>query len=109
MMKYIYSIVLVIIVFLVALFASQNAGLVTVSFFTWSASGSLSLMLVVALVTGLLIGIFIMLPSVIGGFFKQSITKHKLKSLEKKDKKNAAQAESSTSEVPAESGAEEPK
>jgi len=108
-MKYVYIIFLIIITVLVALFASQNAAVVTVSFFTWSASGSLSLMLVISLAIGLLIGIFIMLPAVIGGSFKHRLTKHKLKNLEKKDKKDASQTTSHTSTVLAEAGVEESK
>lgn len=96
-MKYVYIIVLVVITVLVAFFASQNAGVVTVSLFTWSASGSLSLMLVIALVIGLLIGIFIMLPAVIGGSFRHSITRHKLNSMQKKEKNNTPQTESGSS------------
>ncbi len=91
-MKYLYIFLLIILMVLAALFASQNTALVTVAFFSWSASGSLSLVLVITLATGLLLGLLIMLPAVIGGSFKHKLTKFKLKRLEKKSGKAKAEA-----------------
>ncbi len=91
-MKYLYIFLLIILTVLVALFASQNTALVTVSFFSWSASGSLSLVLVITLAAGLVLGLLIMLPAVIGGSFKHGLTRFKLKRLEKKSDKAKAEA-----------------
>lgn len=86
-MKYVYLIILLAVAVLVAVFASQNNALVTVSFFAWSASASLSLTLVIALCAGIALGLFIMLPAVVGGSIKHALAKGKLKRLEKKRSK----------------------
>jgi uncharacterized integral membrane protein len=93
---------------LVAVFASQNNAVVTVSFFAWSASASLSLTLVIALCAGIALGLFIMLPAVVGGSIKHALAKGKLKRLEKRRSKERGTPKSAkTDGVPAEGAAGE--
>jgi uncharacterized integral membrane protein len=65
--KYVYLVFFLAFCALVALFAGQNAAEVTVSFFSWSSTGSLSLYLILFLIVGLLLGILIMLPGIVTG------------------------------------------
>ncbi|MBP7095838.1 MAG: LapA family protein [Spirochaetia bacterium] len=81
-MKYVYLISLVAIAILVAVFASQNTEEVTVRFFAFSTGGSLSLFLVISMSAGLVLGMLVMAPAVIGGRFRHFLTKGKLKRLE---------------------------
>ncbi|MBN1242157.1 MAG: LapA family protein [Spirochaetales bacterium] len=83
-MKYVYLVSLVAIAILVAIFASQNTEQVTVRFFALSTGGSLSLFLVVSMSAGLVLGMLVMLPAVIGGRFRHFLTKGKLRRLESK-------------------------
>lgn len=47
------------------LFVLQNITPVTVSFFAWQMSGSLSVVLLLALLTGMLVSVLVLLPSFI--------------------------------------------
>lgn len=89
-MKYVYIFMVIAVTILIALFASQNTSLVAVSFFSLSATGPLSLALVIAFTTGILLGLLIMIPAVISGSFRHFITKLKLRKLEKGKKKATA-------------------
>lgn len=51
-------------------FALQNIEVITVSFFSWSLTGSLALILMMAIASGILITIFLLLPEFISGYFK---------------------------------------
>lgn len=62
------------------IFALQNIAVITVTFFSWQLTGSLALILLLALTTGLLIAILILLPEFIKNYFKY-------KNLEKENKK----------------------
>jgi uncharacterized integral membrane protein len=55
---------------LVVIFALQNAAQVTVAFFSWQLEGSLSLILLVATFTGILIAFLIILPESISGYMR---------------------------------------
>lgn len=83
-MKYVYIFLLITVAIFVALFASQNIEEVNVRFFAWAASGSLSLVLIITFTLGLLTGLFIMLPTLIGGSFKHLRTRLRLKKMEKR-------------------------
>ena len=48
-------------------FALQNVTVVTVTFFTWQAQGSLSIILLLALMSGVLVCILISIPEIIKG------------------------------------------
>ena len=55
---------------LTVMFALQNIDVVTVSFFAWQFEGSLSLLLLLATLMGIIIAFFIILPESIGSYFK---------------------------------------
>lgn len=61
-------------------FALQNITVITVTFFSWQLTGSLALILLVAITSGILIAIFLLLPEFISKFFKY-------RSLQKENKK----------------------
>lgn len=51
-------------------FVFQNMTVITVSFFTWHITGSLALVLIASIVTGMLITLLILLPESIANYFK---------------------------------------
>jgi uncharacterized integral membrane protein len=55
---------------LTVIFALQNIDVVTVSFFAWHLQGSLSLILMLATLMGILIAFFIILPESISSYFR---------------------------------------
>lgn len=61
----IYLILALAVAILAVIFALQNITAVTISFFAWQVSGSLSLVLLLALGIGFLVGVLVMAPSVI--------------------------------------------
>ncbi len=52
------------------IFALQNVAIITVSFFSWQITGSLALILSLALGAGLLIAILLILPESVANYFK---------------------------------------
>jgi uncharacterized integral membrane protein len=67
-------------------FVLQNITPITVTFFVWQISGSLSVILLVALLAGMLVSVLVLLPSFIKAEWK-------LGRLEKKNKKLADAAD----------------
>ena len=63
-MKTFYIIIIVLVAVVAVIFALQNSVAITVTLFSWSISGSLSLFLIVTLAIGILLGILIMTPSI---------------------------------------------
>jgi uncharacterized integral membrane protein len=55
---------------LAVVFALQNIAVITVTFFSWQLTGSLALVLLLAVSTGVLIAIFLLLPEFVGSYFK---------------------------------------
>ncbi len=51
-------------------FALQNVDIITVTFFGWHLTGSLALVLLLAMLMGIIITLFILLPESIGKHFK---------------------------------------
>ena len=51
-------------------FALQNISVVTVSFFAWEITGSLSLVLLLAVTSGVLIAMLLLLPEFISNHFR---------------------------------------
>jgi len=82
-MKIAYLLVVLVVAILAVLFAAQNSTVVAISFFSWSTSGSLSLVLILTLSIGILIGVLIMAPSVFRRAFQSSGLRRRLKRLEK--------------------------
>ena len=64
------------------IFALQNITVITVSFFSWQLTGSLALILLLAISSGILITLFFLLPEFISSYFKH-------KSLEEENHKLA--------------------
>ena len=63
----IVSVILTLIVTIVAvMFSLQNTTMVTVSFFGYPVEGAIGLFMLIALGVGVLLGILLMVPSVIG-------------------------------------------
>ena len=62
-------------------FALQNIAVITVSFFHWQLSGSLSLILLLAVLMGVLITLLIILPESIRNYFKYKNLQHENKKL----------------------------
>jgi|GEM_PF-1092942 len=58
------------------IFALQNIEVITVSFFSWQFSGSLSVILSVAVAAGVLASLLIILPESIGNYFKYKSLKN---------------------------------
>ena len=82
-MKFVYLIFTLLVAILAVVFAVSNSMVVDVKFFSWSTTGSLSLLLVIALTLGILIGVLLMLPSVLRHSFRNSGLKRKLIRTEK--------------------------
>ncbi len=72
-----------LIALLAVTFALQNTIVVTVSFLVWSFTGSLALILFLALATGALIGWLVTMPSVLRGQIKAVSHRRKLSALER--------------------------
>lgn len=62
----IFLIIGIILGALSVVFALQNVEVVTVSFFNWSIQGSLSVIILVSLVLGMLIALLLTLPEMVG-------------------------------------------
>ena len=52
------------------IFALQNIAIITVSFFSWQITGSLALILSLAMIMGLLIAILLILPESVANYFR---------------------------------------
>ncbi|MDQ3076341.1 MAG: LapA family protein [bacterium] len=68
-------------------FALQNVEIITVSFFSWQLTGSLALILSVAIFSGVLITLLILLPESITSYFKYRSLKKAYKKLEEELRK----------------------
>lgn len=64
------------------IFAFQNIAVITVSFFSWQLTGSLALILLLAIVSGALISVFLLLPEFIKNYFKYKNLQEDNKKLE---------------------------
>jgi len=62
-MKIFYTIILLLVAIVAVVFAFQNSAVITVAFFSWSLSGSLSLFLIVTMAAGFLFGTLMMMLS----------------------------------------------
>lgn len=69
------------------IFALQNVAVITVTFFSWELTGSLALILLLAITTGVLIAILLLLPEFINNFFKYRNLKKGNKKLEEELRK----------------------
>jgi putative membrane protein len=81
-MPTLYLIIALVIAVLAVVFALQNSMLVTISFFQWTVSGSLSLVLLATLAIGVLIGLLVLVPSLLKKTFKSSSQRKRIDALE---------------------------
>ena len=79
-----FLVLALIIAILLVIFAIQNSAVITVTFLSFSTSGSLALILICVFISGVLAGIFFSLPA----FFRKSSTlrqeRRKLRELEQR-------------------------
>lgn len=69
------------------IFALQNVAVITVTFFSWQLTGSLSLILLLTITSGVLITIFLLLPEFINNYFRYKNLKKENKNLEEELRK----------------------
>lgn len=86
-MSTLYLILALAIAVLAVIFALQNTAAVTLSLFVWQVSGSLSLVVLVTLVIGVLIGWLFATPSLIKSTFQGSGQRKRISELEKEVEK----------------------
>lgn len=67
---------------LAVVFALQNIAVVTVSFFAWQLTGSLAVILILAILSGMLVMSLLVLPSSISNSFKYRRLAKEIKKLE---------------------------
>jgi uncharacterized integral membrane protein len=82
-MATIYLIAALIIALVAVIFALQNTMTITISFLVWKITGSLSLVLLVTLAIGVVIGLLVLAPSAIKNSLAVSSHKKRVGSLEK--------------------------
>ncbi|SLM18139.1 exported hypothetical protein [uncultured spirochete] len=63
-MRIFYIVLLIVVGIVAVVFAGQNSTPITVAFFGWSTNASMSLVLVITLAAGILLGVLLLLPSV---------------------------------------------
>jgi uncharacterized integral membrane protein len=63
------------------IFALQNTAVITVSFFSYQLTGSLALILSLAILTGILITLLIILPESINNYFRNKRLRKEIKRL----------------------------
>ncbi len=83
MMALVYLILALVIAVLAVIFALQNVMTVVISFFAWHVTGSLSLVLLVTLAIGVVIGLLVLMPSLLKGSLQASGHRRRIDSLEK--------------------------
>jgi len=82
-MATVYLILALVIAIVAVIFALQNTAGVTISFLVWKVTGSLSLVLLVTLAIGVVIGVLFLLPSAIKTSLQASGQRKQLSLLEK--------------------------
>jgi len=82
-MATVYLIVALVIAIVAVIFALQNTMTITISFLAWKVTGSLSLVLLVTLAIGVVIGLLVLSPSAIKNSLAVSSNRKRIGSLEK--------------------------
>jgi putative membrane protein len=78
-----YLIVALLIAVIAVIFALQNTLPITISFFAWEVTGSLSLVLLITLAIGVVIGLLVLAPSAIKNTIQVSGHRKRIGLLEK--------------------------
>ncbi len=68
-------------------FALQNVAITTVTFFSWELTGSLALIILMSLGTGVVVATFMLLPEFISNYFKYKKIKKEVAMLEEELRK----------------------
>ena len=97
-MKILYLVLILVVAIFAVMFAAQNSAPIDISFFSLSASGSLSLVLILTFSIGILLGVLIMAPAVFKRTFQYSGLKRKFKRLEKEKTDLKDQVDAKTEE-----------
>ncbi len=97
-MATVYLILALAIAIIAVIFALQNTAVVTISFLVWKVTGSLSLVLLVTLAIGVLIGVLFLLPSAIKTTLQASGQRKQLGTLEKELAESKTQVQRLTDE-----------
>jgi uncharacterized integral membrane protein len=82
-MATVYLIFALVIAVIAVIFALQNTMIVTISLFAWETTGSLSLVLLITLAIGAVIGLLVLAPSAIKNSFAASGHRKRIGTLEK--------------------------
>ncbi len=82
-MATLYLIVALVIAVIAVIFALQNTLTVTITFFVWTVTGSLSLILLVTLAIGAVIGMLVLAPSAVKNSLAASGHRKRIGALEK--------------------------
>lgn len=86
-MSTLYLILALVIAIIAVIFALQNTAAVTISFFAWEVGGSLSLVVLVTLVIGVLVGWLFVAPSLVKNSLQGSGQRKRITELEKEVEK----------------------
>ncbi len=78
-----YLIMALLIAVVAVIFALQNTLVITISFFVWKVTGSLSLVLLITLAIGVVIGLLVLAPSAINKTIQVSGHRKRIGALEK--------------------------
>jgi uncharacterized integral membrane protein len=69
------------------IFAMQNIATITVTFFSWHLTSSLALIILLAITSGILIAILLLVPEIIGNYFKYKNLKKENKDIKEELRK----------------------
>jgi len=99
-MATVYLVFALVIAVLAVIFALYNTAPVTIAFFAWQVTGSLSLILLITLAIGALIGLLALAPTLVKGSFQSSGQRKRLAALEQEisDKKATLEEQKATIE-----------
>lgn len=92
-MSTLYLVLALLIAIIAVIFALQNTAAVTITFFAWEVGGSLSLVVLVTLVIGVLVGWLFVAPSLVKNSFQGSGQRKRIGELEKEVEKFKANIE----------------
>jgi putative membrane protein len=103
-----YLIMALLIAVVAVIFALQNTLLITISFFAWKVTGSLSLILLVTLAIGVVVGLLVLAPSAIKNTIQVSGHRKRIGALEKELDEHKAKVVELEKPKPVTSPAENP-
>jgi putative membrane protein len=108
-MATVYLIFALVIAVIAVIFALQNTMVVTISFLAWEITGSLSLVLLITLAIGAVIGLLVLAPSAIKNSIAVSSHRKRVGSLEKELEEHKAKVSELQKPKPVTPPAETPK